>query len=270
MYKLIGGIMQHIIINGQKLINIHKVGRTNIYTLANNTKLINKDFQTIGTECPTCLIIRPIKKLHDYNLKKVSECSRCKCSGPKNPFYGKKHSKKTLKIIQQKNEIYRNNLSIEEKEKISKKLSESQKQLYDRNPQDYIAKRSKAGKITATKIEKYKINSIEKIVRDKLKELGLDLEYSVILDYKQFDFGSKKYRILLEVQGDYWHGNPSIYTKKHLNDTQKRNIKKDKDKATFAKKHSMKLYYIWETDIRANNFTVLEEIKNEICARANN
>lgn len=338
MYKLIGGIMQHIIINGQKLINIHKVGRTNIYTLANNTKLINKDFQTIGTECPTCLIIRPIKKLHDYNLKKASECSRCKCSGPKNPFYGKKHSKKTkkniskknknrysgsknpmygislieywtskygkdiadqkhkeylkklsdtlsgkknpfygkkhskktLKIIQQKNEIYRNNLSIEEKEKISKKLSESQKQLYDRNPQDYIAKRSKAGKITATKIEKYKINSIEKIVRDKLKELGLDLEYSVILDYKQFDFGSKKYRILLEVQGDYWHGNPSIYTKKHLNDTQKRNIKKDKDKATFAKKHSMKLYYIWETDIRANNFTVLEEIKNEICARANN
>ena len=97
--------MQHIIINGQKLINIHKVGRTNIYTLANNTKLINKDFQTIGAECPTCFIIRPIKKLHDYNLKKASECSRCKCSGLKNPFYGKKHSKKPKKIFQKKIKI---------------------------------------------------------------------------------------------------------------------------------------------------------------------
>jgi very-short-patch-repair endonuclease len=330
--------MKHIIINGQKLLNIEKVGKINIYTLSNNKKLTNKDFKTIETECPTCLIIRPIKRLHDYNLKKASECSKCKClgsknpfygkkhkdktkkkiskknknklsgsknhmygislleywtnkygkeiadiknqeylkklshalSGNKNPFYGKKHNKKTLQRIQEKNEIYRANLSIEDKEKISKKLSESQKQLYNRNPQDYIAKRSKAGKIMSTKIAKYKINSIEKIVSDKLKELGLNLEYSVILDHKQFDFGSREHKILLEVQGDYWHGNPSIYIKKDLNNIQKRNLKKDKDKAIFAKKHSMKLYYIWETDIKTNNFTVLEEIKNDICSRTNN
>lgn len=330
--------MKHIIINGHKLTNIKKIGRTNYYILANNARITSKNFVTVETICPSCSKIRAIKKLHPYNLHRASDCQKCKNVGPKNsffgkkhskktknligkknknrlkgsknpmygksllehwtnnygkiiadqkysqylnklsnslsgeknPFYGQRHTKKTLSIIKQKNQIYRKLLSQEEKEKISKKLSESQKQLYNRNPQDYIAKRSKAGKITATKIEKYKINSIEKIVRDKLKELGLDLEYSVILDYKQFDFGSREYKILLEVQGDYWHGNPSVYTKKHLNDTQKRNIKKDKDKAAFAKKHSMKLYYIWETDIRANNFTVLEEIKNEICARANN
>jgi len=330
--------MKHIIINGQKLINIHKVGRTNIYTLANNTKLINKDFQTIETECPTCFVIRPIKKLHDYNLKKASECSRCKCLGPKNhfygkkhnnktkkkiskknknrysgrnnpmygisliehwtskygkdiadqkhkeylkklsdalsgeknPFYGKKHSKKTLKIIQQKNEIYRNNLSIEEKEKISKKLSDSQKKLYQQNPDDYISKRSKVAKITATKSYRYKINKIEQIVSDKLKELGLLCEYSVILDYYQFDFGSREYRFLIEVQGDYWHGNPKIYKKTQLNETQKRNMKRDKEKIKFAKKHNIQLYHIWESDIRSNNFSVLEEIKNEIYARTNN
>jgi len=329
--------MKHIIINGQKLTDIQKIGRTNYYILDNNTHITNKNFVTVETRCPSCLKIRSIKKLHRYNLYKASDCKECKnvgsknsffgkkhsqktknkiakknknklkgsknpmygksllkhwiskygkiiadkkysqylknlsnsLSGKNNPFYGQKHTPKTLSIIKQKNKIYRENLSEEEKEKISKKLSESQKQLYNKNPQDYITKRSKAGKITATKIEKYKINSIEQIVRDKLKELGLDLEYSVILDYKQFDFGSRKYKILLEVQGDYWHGNPSIYTKKQLNDTQKRNIKKDKDKVRFAKKHSMKLYHIWETDIRANNFNVLEEIKNEICTRTN-
>jgi G:T-mismatch repair DNA endonuclease (very short patch repair protein) len=329
--------MKHIIINGQKLTDIQKIGRTNYYILDNNTHITNKNFVTVETRCPSCLKIRSIKNLHRYNLYKASDCKECKnvgsknsffgkkhsqktknkiakknknnlkgsknpmygksllehwinkygkiiadkkysqylknlsnsLSGKNNPFYGQKHTQKTLSIIKQKNKIYRENLSEEEKEKISKKLSESQKQLYNKNPQDYITKRSKAGKITATKIEKYKINSIEQIVRDKLKELGLDLEYSVILDYKQFDFGSRKYKILLEVQGDYWHGNPSIYTKKQLNDTQKRNIKKDKDKVRFAKKHSMKLYHIWETDIRANNFNVLEEIKNEICTRTN-
>lgn len=330
--------MTHIIINGQKLINIEKVGRTNIYTLANKKKLTNKDFKTIEIECPTCLLIRPIKELHGYNLKKASECSSCKCLGPKNPFYGKKHNNKTKKKIskknknrlvgsknpmygisllefwidkygkkiankknkeylhklsqsfsgeknpfygkkhskqaiqniKQKNAIYRESLSAEDKEKISKKLSQSQKQLYDKNPQDYILKRSKAGKITATKINKYKINSIEQIVSDKLKAFGLNLEYSVILDYKQFDFGSKKYKILLEVQGDYWHGNPKIYKKIQLNETQKRNIQRDKEKIKFAEKHEIKLYHIWESDIKSNNFSILEDIRNEIHTRTDN
>lgn len=329
--------MQHIIINNQKIIEIKKIGRSNIYTLADNTTISTKDFITIGTECPTCLSVKPLKKLHSYNLNKASECNRCKCiglknpfygkkhnnktkkkisnknknrlvgsknpmygisllefwtnkygkkiadnkhktyikklseslSGKKNPFYGKKHSKQTIENIQKKNVDYRKNLSVEDKEKISQKLSESQKQLYRKNPLDYISKRSKAGKIAATKIIKYKINCIEQIVSDRLKELGLNFEYSVILDYKQFDFGSREHKILLEVHGDYWHGNPNIYKKTKLNQTQKNVIKRDREKIKFAKKHKMKLYHIWESDIKSNNFKVLQDIKNEICSRTN-
>lgn len=329
--------MKHIIINDQKLIDIQKISKKNIYILADNTRLTNKDFIKVETECPTCLNIRPIKKLHHYNLKKASECKMCKNIGSKNPFYGKKHSQKTKEIISkknkdrntgnknpmygtsllshwtkkygktiadkknkeylyrlssalsgknnpfygknhtketirtivQKNAEYRNNLSDEQKEKIRKKLSDSQKKLYKQNPKDYIAKRSKAGKTTASKSYKYKINKIEKIVSDKLKEFQLSFEYSVILNYKQFDFGSKKHKILLEVQGDYWHGNPKIYQKNQLNTTQKNNIKRDKEKTKFAKKNNMKLYTIWESDIKCNNFSVLEEIRNEIYTREN-
>lgn len=327
--------MKHILLNNKRLIHIEKIGKINHYILENNVRITNKQFVTVETECPSCLKIRAIKKLHWYNLYKATDCKECKSAGSKNsffgkahsqksknkigkknqnklkgsknpmhgksllehwtnkygktiadkkytqylkklsdalsgannPFYGQKHTEKTLSIIKQKNQIYREHLSQEQKEKISQKLSESQKQLYNKNPQDYIAKRSKAGKITAAQTKKYKINRIEQIVYDRLKEMGLDFEYSVILDYKQFDFGSKKHKILLEVQGDYWHGNPILYTKKQLNDIQKRNIKKDKDKAIFAKEHSIKLYSIWETDIKTNNFTVLEEIKNEIRTR---
>jgi len=64
---------------------------------------------------------------------------------------------------------------------------------------------------------------------------------------------------LLEVQGDYWHGNPKIYTE--LNDIQKANIENDKYKLELAKKYGCKLFYIWETDFRNNDYSVLLEIK---------
>jgi very-short-patch-repair endonuclease/Zn ribbon nucleic-acid-binding protein len=329
--------MKHIIINDQKLINITKEGRSNIYTLADNTTITSKDFLTIGTECPSCFTIKPLKKLHDYNLKKVSECNRCKClgkknpfygkkhnhktknkiskknknrlvgsknpmygvsllqhwinkygkdiankkhkeylnklsdvfSGNKNPFYGKRHTSKTKQTIKEKNIQYRDNLSIQDKAKISKKLSESQKKLYQKNPEDYISKRSRAGKITATKPYKYKINKLEETISGKLRELGLNFNYSIILNGYQFDFGCAEHRILLEVQGDYWHGNPKIYKKRELNSTQKKNSQRDKEKIKFVKKHQMKLYHIWESDIKSNNFKVLEDIKNEIYSRTN-
>jgi very-short-patch-repair endonuclease len=64
------------------------------------------------------------------------------------------------------------------------------------------------------------------------------------------------------VQGDYWHGNPKIYTE--LNLVQNNIKEKDKLKAEFAISHGFKLFYIWETEINNNDFTVLDKIKDII------
>lgn len=80
----------------------------------------------------------------------------------------------------------------------------------------------------------------------------------------QFDFGIKKYRIFIEVQGDYWHANPKIYNYKNLTKQQCKNVERDKIKKCFAEKNNFKLFYIWEQDILDNDFTVLDEIKNYV------
>ena len=61
--------------------------------------------------------------------------------------------------------------------------------------------------------------------------MGLFPKFSVILGYYQYDFGFKNNRILLEVQGDYWHGNPVLFNedgssnKRMLNEIQKNKIR---------------------------------------------
>jgi len=186
-------------------------------------------------------------------------------SGENNPFYGKTHKKSTLKIIKEKTAIWREGLNEQEKEKISIALSNSQKKIYQDNPKKYIESKRKAGLISCKSRIRYQMNEIEKIVNNELKNRGLLFKYSVILGFKQFDFGNKKHRILIEVQGDYWHANPKVYKNNQLNEMQKNNIIKDKEKNEFASKHNMKLFYIWEQDIRQGNFKVLDQIKEIIC-----
>lgn len=80
----------------------------------------------------------------------------------------------------------------------------------------------------------------------------------------QYDFIIHEKRILIEVNGDYWHGNPNSFNingsdgKRKLNDIQLKKMEKDKLKLEFATKHNFKIIYIWEEEINNNNFSKLE------------
>lgn len=180
-------------------------------------------------------------------------------SGDKNPFYGKTHTKESIDIIVSKNKTWRDNLTEEEKKIISNNISLAQKACEARDPELYRRQKQKAAGISAQQSHRYKINSIEKIVQIMLEKSGLDFEYSVIMGFFQFDFGNKKNRILLEVQGDYWHGNPEIY--QNFNSIQIANKQKDIIKKEFAEKHGFKLFYIWENEIKNNDFSVIQEMQ---------
>lgn len=110
--------------------------------------------------------------------------------------------------------------------------------------------------------KKHSKETIEKIVKNKLQEKKLNFEYSVIFCHRQFDFGNKEYKILLEVHGDYWHGNPSIYS--DFNTIQKRTMEKDIIKKQIAEKYGYKIYYIWEQQINNNDFSIIDEIEKYI------
>jgi G:T-mismatch repair DNA endonuclease (very short patch repair protein) len=238
------------------------------------------------------------KKHSDASKEKMRNSTLGKYDGEKNPFYGKKHTKKSREAISKKltgkflgeNGPFYGRHHTEENKKLSsergknrfremsekdlkklrKKMSDGQKRIFKEDPETYRKNKQKAAKASQMSLKRYKKNQLEKDIQKKMEEMGIFLEYSVILGYHQYDFGHKEKRILLEIQGDYWHGNPRLYNKKgtkgkrKLNDIQKSNMKNDTVKKDFADKHELKIFYLWECDFRGGDYSILEKIKNEI------
>jgi very-short-patch-repair endonuclease len=179
-------------------------------------------------------------------------------SGENNPFYGKTHNKETKTYISEVNkELWKDEKWKKEQ---SKKFSLGQQKLRDKDPKAYSEMKAKAGKISSKKQGKYKKNKLETKFENLLNEANIENEYSIIMENFQYDFKIKNKRLLIEVDGDYWHGNPELY--ESFNYIQEKNKKRDILKNKFAEEHNFKLIRVWESDV--NNKEKMEILINEI------
>lgn len=92
---------------------------------------------------------------------------------------------------------------------------------------------------------------INQILNDE--EIKYEREY--IIKYYAIDNYLYDFNLIIEVMGDYWHGNPIKYNEDRymLNDVQQRTILKDKQKASYILNHKgIKILYLWEKDINDN------------------
>jgi very-short-patch-repair endonuclease len=153
-------------------------------------------------------------------------------------------------------------MSVEERESISRKQRDGHRRRYEQDPESYIQGKRNGGKAAASISGKYKINQLERFFLDAATEAGIDIEYSVILDKKQYDFGNKDKRLLIEINGDFWHGNPLIYPV--LSERQMATQEKDRIKKEFAESHGFRVLSFWESDIRNQIDRVMSEVKNAI------
>ena len=114
--------------------------------------------------------------------------------------------------------------------------------------------------IVNSHIKKYRKTSIEKLIENYLIEIKINYKYNFILSNKyQFDFYLKDFNLIIETHGDYWHANPLYYSdndhlKKKLNETQKYKKELDKVKYDFATNKGYNILYLWETDIKKENY----------------
>jgi len=99
--------------------------------------------------------------------------------------------------------------------------------------------------------------SIEKRLKGLLEELGVPFKHQYVFGYWSYDFFVKP-NILIEVDGDYWHANPSTF--KQLNNTQIKNLQNDKRKTDYASARGYKLVRFWESDIKGN----IEGVKKKL------
>lgn len=194
------------------------------------------------------------KQLWDKKNKKFGELH----TGKNNPFYGKTHSEESINKIIKGNEIARMNPEFTKSH--SEACSIAQHKIKNRNPIAYSEMKRKAGMVSNLKQSKYKMNTPERKFADFLKLNKIEYVYSSIMSKFQYDFKIKNERILIEVDGDYWHGNPNLY--KSFNDIQLKMKCRDKEKEEFAKAHNFKLLRIWVSEL--DNEDKLQGILNEI------
>lgn len=98
-----------------------------------------------------------------------------------------------------------------------------------------------------------------------LDKLGLEYiyQYKVEAIGRVYDFFLPKHRLIIEIDGDYWHSNPNKYKKNQLNYTQKKNKNVDEIKNNWANLNCIKMLRIWECDIKNDTKKVFELIKEQ-------
>jgi very-short-patch-repair endonuclease len=99
------------------------------------------------------------------------------------------------------------------------------------------------------------ISPNEKIVKKILEELKIDYTFQKRIDYDKnkfyiTDFIINNTNIILEAQGDYWHGNPKIYP--NPSNTQLEKITGDRNRKNILENLGYEVIYLWEYDLIHN------------------
>jgi very-short-patch-repair endonuclease len=112
-----------------------------------------------------------------------------------------------------------------------------------------------------------KKTDIEKMFEQILEELEIPFQCKFrIYDKEKINFWFREYdflilnsNILIEVDGDYWHGNETIF--EELSDFQKTVQINDEIKEIFAKDKGYEVIRFWGSDIKSNKINVKNKVK---------
>jgi very-short-patch-repair endonuclease len=112
---------------------------------------------------------------------------------------------------------------------------------------------------------KYGTSKLEKrFAKEFLEKLGVKYEEQFYAESikRYYDFYLPECRVLIEVDGDYWHSFDKVY--EEMTPTQKRNARVDRIKNEWALERGIPLIRIWEHDINKNPQKVFEILRENI------
>jgi G:T-mismatch repair DNA endonuclease (very short patch repair protein) len=228
--------------------------------------------------CETCI------KNKNYKLYKKEKCSICHnvvlkkdlifgtCGNVECVTVYKKNKNKRIKDTHwTKNE----NFSDINKKRIIKRKENDIK--FNRK---YVAwNKGKTNIYSKETIEKIRQGVINHMRTGRIKKTGIEVKmdnyldvsqfnykYSFILKNRQYDFILFDYNIIIETDGDFWHGNPNFYGvgKKYLYENQKMKRIDDKVKNRIAIENGYYILRFWEYDINNCFENVKDIIENKI------
>lgn len=93
----------------------------------------------------------------------------------------------------------------------------------------------------------------ESMVREWLEKHSIKFKQEQGFFHRYFaDFYIPEYKMIIEVMGDYWHGNPEKYKRHELNNEQIKRKEIDEIKKKDFVKYGFSYFEIWESDIYHN------------------
>lgn len=144
------------------------------------------------------------------------------------------------------------------------------KQVVKKGKVNKVPKEKKVIKKTTQKKHwhpKYGTSKLEEYFASNfLDKLGVEYVYQ--FEAKDigrfFDFYLEGHNLIIEIDGDFWHGNPEKYSDEELRGHQKRARRVDEYKNKWALLHGIPVLRIWESDIRKNPDVVMNILKEEL------
>ena len=209
------------------------------------------------------------KSLLNRNLKRKKICKKCSLNkqiGEGNPFYGKKHTEKTI------NKISNTKIGVTTSDHMSK--PKYRKMFSDMAKKRWANGSMEETRIKLSKLMKERIASghIKGYIRSKaedeliniLKNKNILVEPNYLLEGKIFDLYIPSFNLLIEYNGDYWHCNPKKYDANYFNIKKNKTAKElweyDANKLYLAKKNAYNCEVIWETEYKNNKYIILDLI----------
>lgn len=207
--------------------------------------------------------------MSDETKKKLSEDRKQKYANGWAPRVGKLHSEETKQkigiankenySIPQNHPLYGKHHSQEAKEKMSSTRITRELSKGENNP---MFGKTHTPEAIKKIFSNRKMNKLEKIVADELDRAKIPyyFQYFITEDgvCKSYDFKIKTKPLIIEVDGDFWHGNPNQSNHHiHVNKTRKN----DKLKDEIAMKRGYKVIRLWESDIKKDRGIVLKALR---------
>lgn len=106
----------------------------------------------------------------------------------------------------------------------------------------------------------------ERFAKEFLDKLGVEYTYQFKAESigRYYDFYIPSVRLIIEIDGSYYHSDPRLFEGKELSPMQKKNKRVDELKNRWALEHGIPLLRIWEKDINENPSMVMKMLKEKI------
>jgi len=200
-------------------------------------------------------------------------CVKCMSEsfiGKGNHFFGKTHTKESLKkISKSKTGQYTGDKNHMKQEKYRQMSRDIMRSNWDNGILDkkviseQMKQTQRSGKIKSVIVSKR-----EKEIVKEIKQLGYDPINSYRVDSKICDVYIPSLNLIIEYFGDYWHCNPKKYESDFFNKKKGKFAWElwdyDKKKIDLIKSYGYNLEVVWEGDLKLNNKLIELIIENYV------